>query len=181
MELVDSLAEALASDQTLQEIETRLSSFVANIGFTEFAYLWIGVPILEQRSLVLSNYPPVWTMSRTVMADDQIGTYQVSRGETIMLCPWAVHRHAGHWENPEGFDPSRFLEGAPLRHPFAWFPFGRGPRSCQGEKFAEMEALIVMAMVMQNWRLDLVPGAQVEPQPMITLRPNRLNVRRCRL
>ena len=50
-------------------------------------------------------------------------------------------------------------------------PFGAGPRVCIGKSFAMMEAKIIVAMVAQRYRLELVPGCVVETNPGVTLRP----------
>jgi len=117
-------------------------------------------------------YPPVWTMSRAALEPDRLGDHEVTPGTTIMLCPYAVQRNPRYWPNPEGFDPDRFSAEAKKARPrYAYFPFGGGARVCLGQHFATMEAQLLIAMVMQRCRLDLVPGQTVEPQPMITLRP----------
>ena len=117
-------------------------------------------------------YPPVWTISRVACADDVLGTVPVPRGTTVMLCTYAVHHREDYWPNPEGFDPTRFTSGAEAARPrFAYFPFSAGPRNCLGRHFAMIEAALAIAMVMQRFRLDLVPGHPVVPEPMITLRP----------
>lgn len=120
----------------------------------------------------LRLYPPVWTMSRTAQADDQVEDLSIPKGTNVMLSPYAVHRHAAYWPNPEGFDPERFTpENAKDRPRFAYFPFVGGTRNCLGHRFAALEAVTIMTMVMQNFRLDLLPGQNIEPEPMITLRP----------
>jgi cytochrome P450 len=117
-------------------------------------------------------YPPVWTFSREAVEDDWLGDVQVRKGSTIMVCAYAMHRNPRHWENPEGFDPDRFLpERAEARHPFAYFPFSAGPRTCLGKRFGQIEGVIVAAMVAQRYRLELVPGHEIAAEPMITLRP----------
>lgn len=117
-------------------------------------------------------YPPVWTMSRAALEPDRLGDHEVEPGTTVMLCPYAVQRNPIYWPNPEGFDPERFSEEAKKARPrYAYFPFAGGARVCLGQHFATMEAQLLIAMVMQRCRLDLVPGQTVEAQPMITLRP----------
>ncbi len=117
-------------------------------------------------------YPPVWTISRMALDDDRIGPVVIPKGTTVMLSPYAVHRHPGIWDNPEGFDPERFLpENVRQRPRYAYFPFGGGPRVCLGQRFAIMEAQLILAMIAQSYRIQLVPGQTVLPQPMITLRP----------
>jgi len=34
-----------------------------------------------------------------------------------------------------------------------------------------MEGVLLLATLAQKWKLKLVPGQQVEPEPLITLRP----------
>jgi cytochrome P450 len=116
-------------------------------------------------------YPPAWSMGRAPIDDDVIGGFTIPRGSLVILAPWATHRHPAFWTNPEGFDPSRFLRTEPDR--YAYFPFGGGPRLCIGMGFALLEAELVLATIAQRYRLDLVPGQAVEPEPQITLRPRR--------
>jgi len=118
-------------------------------------------------------YPPAWSFGRAPTDDDVIGGYRLPAGGLVILAPWATHRHPAFWENPEGFAPERFLAdgGVGARARCAYFPFGAGPRACIGSGFAMAEALLVLATVASRYRLDLVPGHRVEPEPLITLRP----------
>jgi cytochrome P450 len=122
---------------------------------------------------VLRLYPPAWAMSRTPIEDDAIGGYRVRANQPVYMCQWVTHRHPEFWDNPEGFDPERFLpERAANRPRFAYFPFGGGARQCIGNTFALMEAQLVVATVLQRFALDLAPGARVTPKPVIGLRPH---------
>jgi cytochrome P450 len=122
-----------------------------------------------QESLRL--YPPIWVMERRAVADDQIAGCTIPRGSSVVICPYVTHRHPDFWHNPEAFDPDRFL---PERgNHSAYLPFGLGQRLCIGSNFAMMEAIIIIAMIMQRFRLELVPGFGVEPNPCITLRTRR--------
>jgi cytochrome P450 len=146
---------AVAGDRAPTIDDVRKLSYTANV-FSEAARL----------------YPPVWTFSREAVEDDWLGDVPVRKGSTIMVCAYAMHRNPRHWENPEGFDPDRFLpERAEARHPFAYFPFSAGPRTCLGKRFGQIEGVIVAAMVAQRYRLELVPGHEIAAEPMITLRP----------
>jgi cytochrome P450 len=123
------------------------------------------------RRIVLESmrlYPPAWIISRSAMEADEIGGYEIPAGSIVFVSPYVLHRHPGAWENPEGFDPSRFARDPPKG---AYLPFGAGPRMCIGTGFAMMEAELVLATLAQRLRFDLVPGPLLELEPSITLRP----------
>ena len=117
-------------------------------------------------------YPPAHTISRQALAEDEVAGRRVRKGATVFIVPWLLHRHRLLWERPDAFEPERFApERASRRHRFAYIPFGGGPRICIGATFAMTEALIILAMLAQRFRLRLVPGHPVEPVGLITLRP----------
>ena len=111
-------------------------------------------------------YPPIWIIERRVIASDTVGGFHLPSGSSVVIAPYALHRHPAFWERPEEFDPARFARCTPE----AYFPFGAGPRLCIGSEFAMLEAQLLTAMVVQSFRLRLVPGHRMEPLPGITLR-----------
>ena len=116
-------------------------------------------------------YPPVWGIARQTIAADRIGEYDVPAGQIVTLSPWVTHRHPDFWADPERYDPERFRPGQERTRPrFAYFPFSGGPRLCIGEAFALMEAQLVVAMMLQRFRLTLVDERPVVPVPTLTLR-----------
>lgn len=134
------------------------------------------VPRLRYTRMVFEEtmrlYPPVWTISREAVTQDRIGRTTIPAGTTVMLCPYAVHRNADLWPDPERFDPERFSdEAVATRSRYAYFPFGGGPRNCLGNRFGIMEGQLILAMIAQRYRIETAPGQAVEPEPAITLRP----------
>ena len=126
---------------------------------------------------VLRLYPPVWTMSREARSDDLIPLddgrkLAIPAGAAVMMCHYAVHRRETYWTNPEAFDPDRFSpEAIEARPKYAWFPFGGGPRMCLGYRFAQVESVLALAMITQRYKISLISGQSVKPEPIITLRP----------
>jgi cytochrome P450 len=117
-------------------------------------------------------YPPAWIFARSAIEDDLIGGYHIPAHSIVLVSPYITHRHSELWDNPESFDPDRFSTERVAKLPrFAYFPFGGGPHLCIGNEFALMEAQLILAVVMQNYSLDLLPGHVVEMDPLITLRP----------
>jgi len=117
-------------------------------------------------------YPPVWIIEREALGADEVGGWRYPAGTVVGTCMYAAHRNPRLWPNPEGFDPDRFSpqrsEGRPR---YAYMPFGAGPRSCIGNHFAMMEAILLVATIAQRFELELVPGHRVRLDPGITLRP----------
>ena len=116
-------------------------------------------------------YPPAWIIGRRAIDAYQVGDYLVPARSILITSPYIMHRDARFYADPERFDPDRwtpeFRAGLPK---FAYFPFGGGPRQCIGESFAWMELILLVATIAQRWRLRLVPGHPVVPQPLVTLR-----------
>lgn len=122
---------------------------------------------------VLRLYPPLWILARGVVADDEIRGYRIRPGLAVLICPYVTHRHPAFWDNPEGFLPERFApERAAGRHPYAYLPFGAGPRACVGEAFSRTLLKVVVAMVSRRFRLDLVPGHRHAMANEFVLRPD---------
>jgi cytochrome P450 len=121
---------------------------------------------------VMRLYPPVWGFFRQSLAPDRIGSWAVPKGTVVLISPYLTHRHPRVWDDPERFDPDRFApERVKERPRFAYLPFSGGPRLCIGNEFALMEAQLALAMTVQRYRLELVPGTRIEPESRVTLRP----------
>jgi cytochrome P450 len=122
----------------------------------------------------LRLYPPVWLIPRQAIRADVIAGYRIPAGSEVLISPYVVHRHPSYWDQPDDFAPDRGgPDKAPTRSPYTFIPFGVGPRACVGSVFAMTEALMVIAMVAQRYRLVPVPGFPVEPEPLLTLRFRR--------
>ena len=123
-------------------------------------------------------YPPAWGIGRLAIEDVKIGDTLVPRGSIAVLAQAVTHRDARWWPDPDRFDPTRFTPEAKAARPkFAYFPFGGGPRVCIGEGFAWMEGSLILSTIAKKWRMELL-SKDVQPQPLITLRPrNGIRVR----
>jgi cytochrome P450 len=117
-------------------------------------------------------YPPAPIITRTALRDFQLGEFLIPAGTVLFVPIYAVHHHASIWKDPQRFDPERFSpEEAKARHRYAYMPFGAGPRVCIGNAFAVMEAVAILAVILQKMRLVSVDRKPPVPIMKVTLRP----------
>lgn len=120
----------------------------------------------------LRLYPPIHVGNRMAAADLDVTGYEVQAGTRVMYSIYLAHRDKKHWENPEQFCPHRFDKNARgQRPPLTYVPFGGGPRNCIGATFAQIEAKIVLARILQKFTLTLAPGQKIKPYMGATLEP----------
>ncbi len=121
----------------------------------------------------LRLYPPAFLIVRQAQAADSIMGHAVAPGTTITISPWVLHRHHARWHAPDAFDPDRFAPGAPAPERYAYMPFGAGARICVGAQFALTEATLVLARLLQRFRIDLAGHGTVVPRGLVTTQPDR--------
>ena len=122
-------------------------------------------------------YPPAWIQGRRMLADVEVAGWLIPEGALVLASQFAMHRSPRWWEAPLSFRPQRwmdasgdFSEEAPGQPRGAWFPFGWGNRRCIGEQFAWTEAALVLATLAQAWQPEILPEADLQPMPAVTLR-----------
>uniref|UniRef100_A0A0K0DNB3 Cytochrome P450 n=1 Tax=Angiostrongylus cantonensis TaxID=6313 RepID=A0A0K0DNB3_ANGCA len=84
----------------------------------------------------LRIYPSVPMIMRELNADQEIEGVIVPKGTQLVINQFLVHRDPTYWQDPEDFNPDRFLpENTVGRHAFAFIPFSAGSRNCMGQRF----------------------------------------------
>jgi cytochrome P450 len=122
----------------------------------------------------LRLYPPLTFIPRVAAEATTIGARRVRRGTMIMLSPWTMQRHERLWPAPDRFDAERFSPEREKGHVRgAYLPFGAGPRVCVGAAFAQTEALLILARLVQRYELEVLDPERVEPCSRLTTRPLR--------
>ena len=122
----------------------------------------------------LRYYPPTWALfPREAIEPVEIGDTKLPKGAWAYIFPYVTHRDPRFFEHPEKFDPERFAPGRIDAIPqYAYLPFGAGPRVCIGNTFATMETILILATVLQKFRVRLTADQpEVEPEPFIAIRP----------
>lgn len=122
----------------------------------------------------LRLYPVVANLLRRAAETVEVAPgLTISKGDTVLISPWVLHRHKRFWREPERFDPMRFIgEETADRPRQIYMPFGGGPRICIGMSFAIMEAVLILGTYVQRARVKVINAEKVMPQARIVLRPN---------
>ena len=116
-------------------------------------------------------YPPFWMIDRVALDKDEICGLEIPAGTTVVPYIYGVHRNVDIWEDPDRFDPIRFM-GKNKRHPFAHIPFGGGGRVCIGQNMAIMQMLLVIVAVVRRYDFKLDPDKTIDKRAMMILRPD---------
>ncbi|KAL9242496.1 hypothetical protein vseg_016488 [Gypsophila vaccaria] len=115
-------------------------------------------------SLRLYPHPPV-LLRRAQVVDTLPGDYKVNPGQDIMISVYNIHHSPQVWERADEFIPDRFDLDGPVPNEtntdFRFIPFSGGPRKCVGDQFALLEAIVALAILLQNMDFELVPDQDI--------------------
>ncbi|MFG2720235.1 cytochrome P450 [Streptomyces sp. NPDC048416] len=116
-------------------------------------------------------FPPVWLIPAVAREGATLGGTRIPVGTTVWCSTWTTHRDPRWFPGPDEFRPQRWGADAPDAVPdHAWYPFGGGPRTCLGARFAQVEAVLVLATIAQRFRVEL-PDDEVAPRVGLLLQP----------
>jgi cytochrome P450 len=119
-------------------------------------------------------YPPAWMLGRRAIEAFDLDGVHFPAGTIVMFSQWVIHRLPDLWGDSENFRPERWDPASERKIvPWSYFPFGGGPRICIGLPFAQLEARLLLATILQHYLPFTAPGFRAEPDPLITLRPKK--------
>ncbi|XP_046395350.1 probable cytochrome P450 49a1 [Ischnura elegans] len=123
---------------------------------------------------------------RGAVKDLVLSNYRVPKGTNIVM-PSVISLNSEEiFPMSKRYIPERWLKNRPTeestgskedfdsvhatkRHPFAFLPFGFGPRSCIGKRFAELETEILLAKIVRNFRVEYSYGELTFTNKILTI------------
>ena len=115
----------------------------------------------------LRLYPPVGFFARQSKGEAKIRDKVLQKGSGVVVAPWLIHRHDDFWDAPHEFRPDRHNENIPKEK---YMPFGLGERICIGQGFAMQEAIIILANILREFKLELKDGFVPDVVGRLTVR-----------
>jgi cytochrome P450 len=94
-------------------------------------------------------------LQRVVSRDFEVDGLAFHRGQTYFLSSYLLHRDPDYWDDPERFDPDRWLRPERPQVPGTYIPFGWAPRTCPGASFGLAQILLFLQIVAA--RFDVEP------------------------
>jgi cytochrome P450 len=120
--------------------------------------------VIKESMRLLSPVP--WN-GRVTSQPTELGGYFLPQGTEVFVSIYQTHQMPELYPQPEVFSPQRWETINPTIYEYN--PFSVGPRLCIGAGFAMMEIKIVLAMLLQRYRLQLMPKVKIDPVGMIVL------------
>lgn len=122
----------------------------------------------------LRKYPPAYIGPRRSVDSFEFNGVHVPGRAHVHYCSWASHHLPDVWPEPDAFRPERFSEQNKAKLPLgAYVPFGGGSRTCIGMRFGQAEIAIIAQKVLERFRLELLPGFELEIRQAPTISPKQ--------
>ncbi len=155
--LVSELKNAKAQNATFKDLDN---------------YIYTKAVINE----TLRLYPAVWTISRQLTEDIDFKDFKLKKGAYVSLSPLVSARNSDYFENPETFNPMRWIDSNgdfKEADKFVFFPFSQGNRNCIGKYLSLSEIFRVLMTMIPNYKVELVSEKNIDFMARITLRPKQ--------
>ncbi|KAI6685632.1 hypothetical protein NL676_031545 [Syzygium grande] len=118
--------------------------------------------VLEIMRLV----PPGLGGFRVALEDFTFGGYTIPKGWKLMWSTLTTNNDPAIFPSPKLFDETRFARSTSPA-PYAFVPFGGGPRMCLGKDYAQLQILVFLHHLVNNFKwTNAIPDEKVKFEPI---------------
>ena len=107
-------------------------------------------------------HPAPVTFDREALEDHKLGDLDVPKGTWVKQDFFAVSHNEKYWDEPFKFKPERFKADAKKVDPYAFVPFGGGPRNCIGQHLSIIETKIIISEFLERFHCKLIEGYELK-------------------
>ena len=130
-------------------------------------------------SLRITTVSPL-TVPHKTHAEVEVNGYIIPKDTTVFFNIHGIHQDEQVFEDPQTFNPQRFLdaENGEFKHNDRFFGFSFGRRNCIGQSYAIKSVIFVLVELMKNFELKLPDGGNLQSKFLYdtTLRVENLKV-----
>eukprot|EP00479_Gromia_sphaerica_P004326 TRINITY_DN15092_c0_g1_i1.p1 TRINITY_DN15092_c0_g1~~TRINITY_DN15092_c0_g1_i1.p1 ORF type:complete len:132 (-),score=25.99 TRINITY_DN15092_c0_g1_i1:241-636(-) len=100
-----------------------------------------------------------WRQMRTVVNEEiEINGYVLPVGRVLCICPRMVGMTSENFDDPQNYNPHRFMNGLPKASDYKFLSFSAGKHKCLGMPMAQMECQVTIAALLRTYDLEIVAG-----------------------
>ncbi|XP_033748641.1 cytochrome P450 4A25-like isoform X2 [Pecten maximus] len=137
---------------------------------------WESIKSIHYLNLFLKEtmrmYSPVPMIGRRLTKPVLVDDVLFPKDSVFEINISAMHHHPDIFPDHMEFRPNRFLDtNGEDNDPFSFVPFSAGPRNCIGQNFAMNEQRVLVARVIQRFKIRLDPQHETKIFPEVVTRP----------
>jgi cytochrome P450 len=126
------------------------------------------LPVLDRVVKEAMRVLPASAYSQRVCTEPaDLGPFRVAKGTVVFFSQFVTHHMPELFADPERFLPERWRTINPS--PYAYLPFAAGPRMCLGGPLAMAVIKVTLPVILQRFRLSVVPGAPINGNVISTM------------
>ncbi|XP_044261197.1 cytochrome P450 4c3-like [Tribolium madens] len=116
----------------------------------------------------LRLFPTKPLIARLVDKEIKLNSHTIPAGSIVVIPICHIHKKAEFWNDPNKFDPDRFLpENNSKRHRCSFIPFSYGHRNCLGLKYGMMSMKVVLLTILRKYTIKASEYQKLEDVELI--------------
>ncbi|GAB6023575.1 hypothetical protein CHUAL_008346 [Chamberlinius hualienensis] len=138
--------------KVIEEIDSIFGETDRDVTMEDLSHLKYLECVIKE---TLRLFSPLQMIGRELEEDMNIDGYKLQAGTQILIFLNFIHRDPAVFDDPNAFDPDRFLpEQSSTRDHYAFVPFSAGSRNCVGQKYAMMEVKVALSKILRRFTVN---------------------------